>query len=58
VQIRTNKGVIRQYIVHGGEVITIWQLNTGMVDVQKMDVQVEILWCKRSKINKYSMGMR
>ena len=57
MQIRSNKGV-KAITGHGGEVITIWQLNTGMVDVQKMDVQVEILWCKRSKINKYSMGMR
>ena len=34
---------------HGGEVITIYQLNTGVVDVQKMNVQVEILGCKGAR---------
>ena len=32
-----------------GEVITIQQLNTGVIDVQKINLQVEILGCKGEK---------
>ena len=46
---------VRQYIGHSGEMITFEQLNTGVIDVQKRNVQVEILGCKGAKKKKITI---
>jgi hypothetical protein len=38
-----------QLIGRSGEVIQMNQLNTGVIDVQMMNLQGEILWCKEAK---------
>jgi hypothetical protein len=53
-----NNREVRQYIGHGGKVITIWQLNTGMVECAEYEYASRDTGVQRSKINTYSMGMR